>query len=98
MIDEDLVLTGCSLDILQAVLDLARENVDALDFDHVVGPAEDDVDPGQRSAAGAGDVVGDDPGQIVGPVADQRRAFFLEGGDDQLAQFSVRQVLAGMAK
>ena len=94
MVDHDLVLARDARDVAQHVLDLAGVNVDALDLDHVVATADQDVDARERRAAGA--FAGHDARQVVRAVADQRRALLPERRDDELAVFAVRQHRAGL--
>src|SRR5574343_1369809 len=71
-------------------LDLGREDVDATDHQHVVGPASDlaDATEGARSRR-------QQAGQIAGAVADDREGFLGQRGEDQFALFAVGQYFAG---
>jgi len=82
------------LDADQDMLDLGREDVDAADDQHVVGTAGDLLHPHQGPAAGTGLV--EQPGDILGPVADQRDGLLGQGGEDQFSQFAGRQDATGI--
>src|SRR5574343_394283 len=71
-------------------LDLGREDVDATDHQHVVGPASDlaDATEGARSRR-------QQAGQVAGAVADDREGFLGQRGEDQFALFAVGQHFAG---
>ena len=86
--DADLIFAGCFWELSQHFFDLAWEYVDALDLYHVVGPSHNDVEPWEWAAARAFSRY--DTGQIVGAVADERRAFFYKSSDDDLPKLSVR--------
>src|SRR5574343_1265516 len=71
-------------------LDLGREDVDATDHQHVVGPASDlaDATEGARSRR-------QQAGQVAGAVADDREGFLGQRGEDRFALFAVGQHFAG---
>ena len=56
VIDEHLIFTAGALNLLQSVLDLSREHIDAVHLDHVVRPSQNHIYAGQRPSAGAGNV------------------------------------------
>ena len=76
---------------LEDLLDLAREEVDALDLDHVVRAALDRVEARELAAARA--VARQDAREVVRAEADERRALFAQRRDDDLAPLAVGQVL-----
>jgi hypothetical protein len=67
-----LIFAGSARNTAQQLVDLAGENIDALDLDHIVGSAENRIDP--RVSAPAGTITGDKPCEVVRTVADERRA------------------------
>ena len=93
VIDKDLILRACVFDLFQHIFDLSREDIDAFDLDHIVCPSQDNVYPRKCPAARTRNVVRDNPCKVVRSVSDERRAFFLERGNDQLAQLAVRKVM-----
>src|SRR5210317_522865 len=67
--NDQLIMRLAALDLEQHLLNLGRENVDALDDQHVVTAPHGFFHAHQRSAAVTGLVV--QPGYVAGPVTDQ---------------------------
>ena len=88
----DLVLARHVREHLQDLLDLAREEIDALDLHHIVRAALDRVDARETAAAGA--VARQDAREVMRAEADERRALLAERRNDDLAPLAVRQILA----
>src|SRR5262249_13143369 len=68
-LDDELVVRRELRDRKKRALDLAREDVDAADDQHVVGSSEDARHPRERAAAGTG--LAGDRRQVAGAVAQQ---------------------------
>ena len=75
------------LNLDQGSLDLAREDVDAANDQHIVNTALEAGNARAGSAAYAGSVV--DAGQVLGAVTDQRDAFLGQGSERKLAGYTV---------
>ena len=93
MVDHHLVFAAHALHIAQGFVDLSRENVHALHLHHIVGATQDHAHARIRAAARA--FSGNGAGQIVRAIADERRAFLLQGGDHQFANGALGHGLAG---
>ena len=89
----DLVFAAEFLVVADDVHDLAGVDIDAPEDNHVIGAAEDGAVAGEIQAAVA--FSGDDAGEVVGPVADERDSFLAEGGDDHFADLAVREAFQG---
>ena len=63
-------------DVHQFLLYLHRENIHAFEDQHIVRPTFEPLNPSVRAAAGA--LPGNHPGQILGAVANEGHAFFLQ--------------------
>ena len=72
-------------------LDLAREHVDAVDDEHVVGAGGDAVHDAHGASARA--LLGVEAGEVARAVADHGRAAAGDGGEDEFAQLAVWQRL-----
>ncbi len=91
-LDDELVVRRELRDREERPLDLAREDVDAADDQHVVGPSDDARHPGERAAAGAG--LARERGEVAGAVAQQRQRLLRQRREDELADLAVRHRLA----
>ena len=91
--DANLVLAGQLRELLEDFLNLLREYIDALDFHHVISTPGNHIDARVLAATLA--IPRNNPGHIVGTVADQRRPFLHQGGDDNLAPLPVSHRLQG---
>ncbi len=85
--DTNLVFAGKFGEFLKDFLYLLREYVYALNLHHVVSSAGDDVKAWMVAAAGA--VPRDDTAKVMGSVADKRRTFLYQGGDNNLSPLPV---------
>ena len=81
-------------DVDEDILDLGREHVDALDDQHIVGSAHGFRHSAMGSAAGAGLII--ELSDILGAVSEHRHTLTGQGGDDQLADFTLAEALAGI--
>ena len=93
MRNSNLVLAGDLLKCSQNLLDLVWEYIDAFNLHHVIGSAHDNINAWELAAAGAS--AGDNTGQVMGTIANQRSAFLDQCGNDDLADLAVRQIFAG---
>ena len=73
-------------------LDLAREDIDAADDQHIVAAAHGLGHAHMGAAAGAGRAV--QHAQIAGPVAQEREGFLVQRGENQFADGAFRQDFA----
>ena len=78
----------------EARLDLAREDVDAVDDEHVVGAGVDAVHDAHRAPALA--LLNLEAREVAGAVAHHRGAEAVEGGEDEFAFLAVGQRLEGV--
>ena len=85
----DLVFAAEFLVVADDVHDLAGIDIDAPEDDHVIGAAEDGAVAGEIQAAVA--LSGNDAGEVMGTVADERDSFLAERGDDHFADLAVGQ-------
>src|SRR5690606_32642296 len=92
--DEQLVVGGGLLDVLEHGLDLRRVDVHTPDDQHVVGALADHADARVRPAAGAD--LARERGEVTRPEAHQRQRLLGEGGDDEHALLAVGQRLRGL--
>ena len=90
----DQVVGSQLLELHQDGLDLDREDVDALEDDHVVAAALHAIQPDVMTATGA--FSGQDAGQVTGTIAQQRHGLALERGQHQFTDFSVRNGFEGV--
>lgn len=75
------------------MLDLSRENIDAADNKHIVASALGSEHLDERSAAGA--FLMRYCGNVAGSVSEQRKSFFADTCEHELAVFAVGQRLEG---
>ena len=82
------------LDAHEHVFHLRREDVHAADDEHVVGAAGDLVHAHQGAAAAAG--LEEQPGDVLGAVADEREGLLGQGGEHQFAGLAAGQRFQGL--
>lgn len=73
------------------MLDLSRENVDSADNEHIIASALGSEHLDERSAAGA--FLMRYCGNVAGSVSEQRKSFFADTCEHELAVFAVGQRL-----
>ena len=93
-LEGDEVVGGKLLELHQDGLDLDREDVDALEDDHVVAAALHAVEADMVASAGA--FTRQDAGQVARAVAQQRHGLTLERGEHELTDLSVGNGLEGV--
>src|SRR5215831_12643330 len=75
-------------------LDLGRKDVDASNYDHIIGSPNDAVHSCCRAPAGAG--LAEQTGAIASAITEQRQGLFCNAGQDKLTHLAIGDRFASL--